>query len=87
MFSVAEFSIIPLNNSTKRMNAAIEQDVAAISRIEAVQMILKTISRSTKMRVSLVSRMTDDSWTACAVIDDANFGLQTGSELDLASTY
>ena len=69
------------------MQTAIQKDIAAINRIEAVQMILKTLARSTKMRVSLVSRITDDSWTACAVIDEANFGLQKGSELDLASTY
>lgn len=69
------------------METAIQKDIAAVSRIEAVQLILKTLMRTTKMRVSLVSRITDDSWTACAVIDEANFGLQTGSELDLASTY
>jgi len=69
------------------MQTAIQKDVSAINRIEAVQMILKTLARSTKMRVSLVSRITDDSWTACAVIDEANFGLNVGDELNLASTY
>ncbi len=69
------------------MQTAIQKDIAAVSRIEAVQMILKTLARATKMRISLVSRITDDSWTACAVIDEANFGLKVGNELNLASTY
>lgn len=69
------------------MQTAIQKDIAAISRIEAVQMILKTLARATKMRISLVARITDDSWTACAVIDEANFGLKVGSKLNLASTY
>jgi hypothetical protein len=69
------------------MQTAIQKDIAAVSRIEAVQMILKTLARTTKMRVSLVARITDDSWTACAVLDEANFGLQVGSQLTLASTY
>ena len=69
------------------MQTAIQKDIAAINRIEAVQMILKTLARATKMRISLVARITDDSWTACAVIDEANFGLEVGSKLNLASTY
>ena len=69
------------------MQTAIQKDIAAVNRIEAVQMILKTLARATKMRISLVARITDDSWTACAVVDEANFGLQVGSRLNLASTY
>lgn len=69
------------------MQTAIQKDLAAVSRIDAVQMILKTLARATKTRISLVSRITDDSWTACAVVDEANFGLKVGSELNLASTY
>ena len=69
------------------MQTAIQKDLAAVSRIDAVQMILKTLARATKMRISLVARINDDSWTACAVIDEANFGLEVGSRLNLASTY
>lgn len=69
------------------MQAEIQKDVDNISRIKAVQMILRTLSRVTKMRISLVSRITNDSWTACSVIDDANFGLNAGDQLNLESTY
>ncbi len=69
------------------MQTAIQKDIIAISRIKAVQIILKTLSRSTKMRISLVSRITEDSWTACAVLDEANFGLNAGDQLELESTY
>ena len=69
------------------MQTAIQKDLAAVTGIDAVQMILKTLARATKMRISLVARITDESWTACAVLDEANFGLEVGSQLNLASTY
>lgn len=67
------------------MNIAAE--VATLSRLEIVQNILKVLSRTTGMRISLVARVTDDSWTACAVLDEAEFGLKPGDELELQTTY
>ena len=69
------------------MQSAIQLDVAAVNRIDAIRIILKTLSRLTKMRISLVSRIVDGSWTACAVVDDAKFGLNVGDQLELESTY
>ncbi|MDP9368490.1 MAG: hypothetical protein M3Q03_09485 [Chloroflexota bacterium] len=62
-------------------------DVAAIDRLEAVQTSLKVLRRATGLRIVLVARVTDASWTACAVLDEAGFGLQPGDELDLSTTY
>ncbi len=64
-----------------------QKDLSALSRIDAVKMILKTLSGITEMGVSLVARITDDSWTACAVHDDINFGIKPGDELTLSTTY
>jgi len=61
-------------------------DLATIGRISAVPAILQVISESTGMRFAAVARVTDDSWTACAVLDKLNFGLEPGSELEVTST-
>lgn len=69
------------------MKSAVQKDVSALSRIEAVMMILKTLNDMTGLRYSLVARLTEDTWTACAILDNMNFGLQPGDELVLQSTY
>lgn len=63
------------------------KELDSINRLEAVQTALKVLRQSTGMRIALVARITDDSWTACAVLDDANFGLKAGDKLELTSTY
>ena len=65
----------------------VKADIEAVSRLEAIQTILGVLRQSTGMRVALVTRITENSWTACAVLDDAGFGLKAGDELDLATTY
>ena len=69
------------------MENVLRNDLSSFSRIDAVKMILATLSSITEMRVSLVARVTDDSWTACAVHDDASFGIKVGDELELSNTY
>lgn len=69
------------------MSTNIQDDLTAIGRIDAVNMILKTLRGITDMRISLVARIDEDSWTACAVNDEADFGLQIGDNLDLSTTY
>ncbi len=64
----------------------IESDIAAISRITAVPTILKVISETTGLRLALVARVTEDSWTACATLDRMDFGLRPGDHLDVATT-
>ena len=69
------------------MDRFFEKDIAAISRIDAVNMILKTLGQITGMRISLVARIASGTWTACAVLDEAGFGLKAGDNLDLSTTY
>jgi hypothetical protein len=38
------------------------------------------------MRVALVARVTDKTWTACAVEDEAHFGLRAGMQLAVNTT-
>lgn len=63
-----------------------DPDVAAVQRIDAVPTILRVISETTGLRLALVARVTEGTWTACATLDRMDFGLQPGDELDVATT-
>lgn len=62
------------------------EDVAAVSRIDAVPSILEIVCRITGLRFAAVARVTDKEWVACAVRDEIEFGLQVGGSLDLKTT-
>lgn len=62
-------------------------DVQAIQSIEGIDTILEILKEVTGRRIALVARLDRESWTACAVLDDAGFGLKPGDTLDLATTY
>ena len=68
------------------MGRSTAADIATIDRISAVPAILQVITEMTGMRFAAVARVTQQTWTACAVLDNLGFGLQAGGELDLAST-
>jgi signal transduction histidine kinase len=61
-------------------------DLATVSRISAVPAILQVVSEFTGMGFAAVARVTEDTWTACAVLDKLGFGLKPGGELDLNTT-
>jgi signal transduction histidine kinase len=63
-----------------------DPDVAAVQRIGAVPTILRVISETTGLRLALVARVTESSWTACAALDRMDFGLSAGDTLDVATT-
>ena len=66
-----------------KMRQEIADDVATISRLETVKVALKVLRRVTGLRIAVVARVTDHSWTACAVLDEAGFGLLPGDQLDV----
>jgi signal transduction histidine kinase len=63
-----------------------EADVRSISRIEAVPTILDVVCRTTGMRFAAVARVTEGRWIACSVLDQIDFGLKPGGELDVETT-
>jgi signal transduction histidine kinase len=65
---------------------SVARDIAAVSRIGAVASILQMVCTATGMRFAAVARVTADSWTACAVRDEIDFGLKPGGELPLKTT-
>ena len=56
-------------------------DIATIGRISAVPAMLKVISDMTGLRFAAVARVTEDTWTACAVLDQLEFGMVVGASL------
>ncbi|WP_345814109.1 GAF domain-containing sensor histidine kinase [Paraburkholderia sp. PREW-6R] len=67
-------------------SAEIERDIQTVQRIDAVPSILRLICKNTGMGFAAVAKVTDQSWTACAVQDEVQFGLAAGGQLDLHST-
>lgn len=61
-------------------------DIGAITRIGAVTSMLKMICDETGMGFAAVARVTDATWTACAVQDNIGFGLKAGGQLELHTT-
>ncbi len=58
----------------------------AISRIKAVPTILEVVCRTTGMGFAAVAKVTADRWIACSVLDEINFGLKPGGELNVETT-
>jgi len=60
--------------------------IAALARLDAVPTLLKVLCETTGMRVAVVARVTHKIWTACAVRDEAHFGLKPGMRLAVNNT-
>lgn len=63
-----------------------DADVKTVSAITAIPKILEALASFTGMRFAAVARVTETRWTACAVLDEINFGLVPGGELELSTT-
>jgi signal transduction histidine kinase len=62
------------------------RDVGAVARISAVPSMLEMICSESGMGFAAVARVSEASWTACAVQDNISFGLQPGGQLELQTT-
>ncbi len=61
--------------------------MADVQSISSVPRILSAITEITGMRFSCIARVTESSWTVCAVYDAAGFGLVPGNELAIDTTF
>ena len=68
------------------MHKDIASDIASIQSITSVPTILQAVSALTGLRFACVARVTGDSWTTCAVLDQLDFGLKVGDGLDVVTT-
>lgn len=64
----------------------IAHDVSAVGSLGVVPKLLRILCKVTGMRFAAIARVTDKTWTACAVQDEINFGLLPGSQLDVHTT-
>lgn len=58
-----------------------------IVAIPGMRELLRLMVELTGLRIALVARVTEESWTCYAVVDEAGFGLEVGSSLDVSTTY
>jgi signal transduction histidine kinase len=68
------------------MKEDLSRRVDEIQAISAVPKILETVAAMTGLRFVCIAHVTDDSWTACAVLDRLDFGLAPGAQLDVTTT-
>ena len=66
---------------------SIKRDMAEVQAISFVPRILEAITEITGMRFTCIARVTEASWTICAVYDAAGFGLVPGNELQIDTTF
>ena len=72
--------------SLDQLPTSLRADVAAIAQLDSVPALLDVLCRQTGMGFAAVARVTDESWTACAVLDKIGFGLTPGSQLPIDTT-
>jgi len=61
-------------------------ELAVISEIEATSSLLRLVTRLTGLRFAAIAKVTESSWTACAVYDEVQFGVEAGQQLKLETT-
>lgn len=64
---------------------SIADDIAAIQRIAVIPSILEVVCQVTGMGVSMIARVTEEKWIACAVRDQIAYGAPVGTEVDLST--
>jgi len=64
----------------------IARDLAAVARIDSLAALLQVVCKTTSMGFAAVARVSDSSWTACAVHDEIGFGLKPGGQLEIGTT-
>lgn len=65
---------------------SLARHIGAVARIGAVPSILQMICDETGMGFAAIVRVTHATSTACAVLDNVNFGLKPGGQLELQTT-
>ncbi|WP_420328797.1 sensor histidine kinase [Mameliella sp.] len=64
-----------------------QSDIEILANNDLVGTILETVMMATGMRFAAVARVTTDRWVACRTVDETQFGLQSGDEIDIRSTF
>lgn len=68
------------------MAVDLRKRVDEIQAISAVPKILETVAAMTGLGFVCIAHVTNDAWVTCAVLDQLEFGLKPGDELDVTTT-
>ncbi|WP_074256619.1 GAF domain-containing sensor histidine kinase [Vannielia litorea] len=68
-------------------NHDFQSDIEMLASSELVGTILETVMLATDTRFAAVARVTADRWVACRTVDEVNFGLASGDEIEIQSTF
>lgn len=63
-----------------------KQDIINIEIISIIPNLLNVICQTTGMGFAAVARVTEDKWITCSVLDNLEFGLKPGDELEIKTT-
>jgi signal transduction histidine kinase len=69
------------------VQAEISDALTAVASGDAISELLKALCEITGLRLSVVAHVTADSWVACAVHDEMQFGMAPGQRLDVNATF
>lgn len=64
-----------------------QADIELLADSALIGTILETVMLATNMRFAAVARVTADRWVACRTVDEVNFGLRSGDEIEIGSTF
>ena len=70
----------------RQLATVMQRCVSEVHAIKAVPDILETLAELTGLGFICVAHVTESTWTACAVLDRLNFGLEPGDPLDVTTT-
>ena len=62
-------------------------DIERLVKSDLVRTILETVMLATNARFAAVARVTNDRWVACRSVDEVNFGIAEGDEIEIQSTF
>lgn len=62
-------------------------DIEHLVKSDLVRTILETVMLATNARFAAVARVTNDRWVACRSVDEVNFGIAEGDEIEIQSTF
>lgn len=63
-----------------------KQDIINIEKISIVPNLLNVICQTTGMGFAAIARVTEDRWITCSAVDNLQFGLKPGDELQVKTT-
>ncbi|SCY71121.1 GAF domain-containing sensor histidine kinase [Paracoccus tibetensis] len=64
-----------------------QADIERLAGSTLVGTILETVMLATRMRFAGVARVTADRWIACRTVDEIDFNIREGDEIEIGSTF